>query len=526
VTRFKLLAALTLTVVIMADNAFTSGPEGRHVVAAERMPHEPRAQQATLHGSPMACAGSPAAVTRFTREQVAAAVEPIAERAIREQGVAGLSVGVAHRGEVLHAQGFGLADLAHQRPATGDTQYDVGSIAKTFTALALLQLVEEGRLSLDDPVSRHLPGYDGPMAGARIRELLNHTSGFRGGPDIDEEVRQPELERPQTMAELLAMPIVAEARSEFAPGPSFQYLNSGYHLLRVVVDAVTGREYGETVADRIFAPAGMANSVAADRSRSPHAAQFYMRRDTAMLAVPPIHPHVLTAVISSVRDLLAFQCALDSGRFISPASLALMNTPARIGTDGDSLIVPFGLGVMLSPPEWRQKRGHQGTFPGGSAQVAHYPDEDLTIVVLTNTNGPGVIQAREIEPRIAHALFGDTPPGLSHMPLPIDEAFARVATGRFRFRGFSNIAELEEGELRVRDPDTGELHGRLIRVGPLATVFLAANVEPAEALRSYRLSDPPYELSIYSPGGDRTLWFREGGMLWDVGVREGRPPEK
>jgi D-alanyl-D-alanine carboxypeptidase len=435
--------------------------------------------------APVACVAEHAAPPRFTREQLAAAVEPIAERAIREQKVVGLSVGIAHRGEPLYLAGFGMADLERQRPATEDTRYDVGSINKMFTAILLLQFAERGLLDLDDPVSRHIPDYDGPMRDATIRQLLNHTSGFHG-PNIDETREQPELERPQSVTELLAMPTVSEARRSDPPGTVFRYSNSAFHLLGTVVQVIAEQGYGEVALEQVFRPAGMTSSVAAEWPTGPDAAGTYMWRAGQLVRPPPIHPSALGgAVITSVRDLLSFQCALNAGMLISRTSLALVREPTLVRMGDDAVRVPYGLGTMMGPFETRQMVGHQGTWPGGSAQLANYPDDDLTIAILTNTNLEGTVQARELGSWMAHAIFQDTAPGFFSSPLPIDEEFARIATGRFRWSGFVNETTWEEGELRVRDPATGELVGRLLRVGPLATTFVRANEESTGELPAH-----------------------------------------
>jgi CubicO group peptidase (beta-lactamase class C family) len=426
----------------------------------------------------------------------------------------GRSLPAATEPGMYHPDGF-------KRPATGDTQYDIGSVNKMFTAVLLLQFAERGLLDLDDPVSRHLPDYDGPMREATIRQLLIHTSGFLDGPDIDETRKQPELERPQSVAEQLALPTVTEAKRGNPPGTVFRYSNSAFKLLGVVVQVIAGQGYGEVALRQVFRPAGMTNSVSAEWPTGPHAAVTYMWREDQLVRPPPIHPSAFGsgAVITSVRDLLSFQCALDAGLLISPASLALMREPTLIRIGDEAVHVPYGFATMMGPFEARQKLGHQGTWPGGSAHFAHFPDDDLTLAVLTNTNLEGTVQARELGSWIAHALFGDMTPGLSRTPLPIDEEFARIATGRFQWNGFVNEATWEEGELRVRNPVTGELSGRLLRVGPLATTFVRPDVQMAEELPAYRVGNPPYELSIHSPSGDWILWFREGGMFWDIGRR-------
>lgn len=467
-----------------------------------------------------ACAINPADPPLFTRDQIAAAVEPIAEQAIREQKVVGLSVGVAHRGQPVYVEGFGLADLENGRPATGDTEYDLASIGKMFTAVSLLVLAEQGLLDLDDPVSRHLPGYGGPMRHATIRQLLSHTAGFVDGPDdLYLEPGKPEFMRPHRASEVLDMRIITEAQSFADLGTSFRYINASFDLLGVVVETLANRPYADFVHEHILAPAGMTSTTVSDWPHGPDATRQYRWDDGEVGPASYGHPSIFFGVSASVRDMLAFQCALDDGRLLTPASLAMMREPASITVGAETVAVPYGLATMMGPFEARRKLGHQGTWFGGSAHFVHFPDDDVTLVVLTNTNWGGTVQARELGSRIAHNLFGDMAPGYSRTPLPIDEEFARIVTGNYQWNGFANETRWEDGELRVRDATTGEVTGRLLRIGPLATTYIPADLPLEAELPAYRVSNPPYELGLLSPNGDQIFWFRDGGMFWDIGTR-------
>lgn len=454
----------------------------------------------------------------FTYERLASAVAPIAERALQEQGIVGFSVAIAHRGQPIYLAGFGMADLERQRRSTEDTQYEIASISKMFTGVLILQLVEKGLLDLDAPVASYLSEYEGPLRTAPIRSLLNHTSGFRDGPlsYIRTPLSDTQLRRTSTAQEKITDPVLLQGQASWQPGYHFRYSNGGYLLLGMIIEQVTRKPFGEVVREQIFDKIGMTKSRAGEFDRQ-GATLYYLREKGGVPVSAPsldITYDGSGSIISTPRELLLFQSALNDGRLLTAASLKLMREPTVIRSGTDFVKVPFGISTAHGPAGGRRKLGHQGTW-SGSTVLAHYPDEDLTIAVLTNTDAflAGSIHALDLESWIAHAIFRDHSPVFSPTHLPFDEEFVALLTGRFeRPSGSIWDQRWEDGELRVYID--GALAGQLMRVGPSATTFVRAGSELAPRLTEGQMSNPPYSVAESSPNGD-WVFVHIGGMFYD-----------
>ena len=177
----------------------------------------------------------------------------------------GGAVVVTEGGKVVYAGGAGMADIAKGVPITPDTVFRLGSITKQFSAAVVLQLVAEGKLSLDDPLSKFVPGYPEPGARATVRQLLNHTSGIQSYTGIPGWMASDKVHTPHTTAEMIAE--FRDQPPEFAPGERWDYNNSGYVLVGAVIEAVTGMPWHQAIAERITRPR---SATAARKPRCPH----------------------------------------------------------------------------------------------------------------------------------------------------------------------------------------------------------------------------------------------------------------
>lgn len=316
---------------------------------------------------------------------LAAKVDSLAEATLSDGRVSGLSIGVMKGQDLLVVQGYGFADLDHRAPAGPHTVYNIASVTKQFTAAAILQLSERGALELDAALTEVLPGFDTQGHTVTIRHLLSHTSGIRSYPSSDTPYET--LAQSITNEELLAR--IEGEPFDFAPGESFRYSNAGYVLLGLIVEAASGMTYAEYVDEYIFGPAGMARSSVCDRSRiTPGRARGYRREDSGLrlvdLEVSYTHMGGAGALCSTAFDLLAWQAALTQGTVISADSYEAMTTAVLL--DGSPL--PYGFGVQVRPRlEGRLTVFHGGGATGFSTRLDYYPDEDLTIAVLSNTYG-------------------------------------------------------------------------------------------------------------------------------------------
>ena len=300
-----------------------------------------------------------------------------------ERAAAGQFAGVvllARRGEVLLHAGYGLADRERGEESSTRTRFDIASLGKMFTAVAVAQLVERGQLSYDDVVGRHLPGLRNPAVRDRVKihHLLTHTSGI---PDLPEPLF---TEPPAALAGYL--PFLEGAALEFEPGAQRSYSNSGFVVAGLIVEAVAGESYESYLERHVFDRAGMAGaSLEPDSPRS--AAIGYDRRGEGSGGPPLIRseaqrqrggPHGGT--YATAYDLHRFFTALWGGRLLDDAAVQTMTTPR------EGAAAAYGFGVLEVGAD--RLVGHSGGDAGASADAYHYPRSGYTIVVLSNVGPP------------------------------------------------------------------------------------------------------------------------------------------
>ena len=309
-------------------------------------------------------------------------------RATHEAGRFDGTVLVSDGGRVLYRGGIGLANVEWGVPNAPDTRFRVGSVTKQFTAALVLQFAEEDRVDLQAPVSAYVPGVP---VDRRIttHHLLTHTSGlpnYTALPDFDELQR-----RPHTPAELMAL--VEGMPLDFEPGTAWAYTNSGYVLLGMLIEAVSGEPYAATLRTRLLDPLGLEASTCDDGTTAyPRAASGYVRGVGALHRAAHIDPSVSYAagmLLSSVDDLRAWSDALYGGRvFRSPETLALMHAAhAEVpGTDGQAA---YGYGVVVGTVPVGgcavPVAQHDGGINGFMTGLWRLTDRDGVIAMCSNT---------------------------------------------------------------------------------------------------------------------------------------------
>ncbi len=324
----------------------------------------------------------------------AAAIERLARRYV-ELGRLNGTLLVAEQGKVLFSRGYGYAGMEWKVPNGSDTRFRIADVTKPFTALLIMQLVEEGKLSLDTTLSALLPFYR-EDTGSRItvRHLLSHSSG------IPDSVRLHGFQT-STMREPVegTTPFILRYCSgdlEFEPGSGFAYSNSGYFILGAIIEAVAGRPYAEVLRSKIFLPAGMTAS-GVDRTGLllPKRASGYERLlDGTYIPAPcwdPGRAYAAGAIYSTVDDLLKFDRAFTAGRLLSPAGITAMITPVKPASGQWT-----GLGWMIArmPLAGRSDTltlmQHRGDVHGTTAFFSHSLLKDQTVVLLCNVGGEPV----------------------------------------------------------------------------------------------------------------------------------------
>jgi CubicO group peptidase (beta-lactamase class C family) len=318
------------------------------------------------------------------------AVAPAIRDYARTHGFSG-AVLVERRGHTVYRGGFGLADRTFGVPVAPDTRFWVASITKLFTAALVLQLADEGRLDVRAPIRRYLPDYAGTGADrVTVHQLLNHTSGLAQYDRVAsyEEAVAKGMEvyqLPHAPAELVAR--YASGPLAHEPGTTFDYNNADYVVLGAIVARVTGTSYEEALRRRILTPLGLtATGVLRAQAIVPRLAPTYMRADSAapLLRDLPVYPEnwwAAGAMYSTADDLAAFARALYGGRLLRPPTLRAMLTPG-LGEYG------YGLWVATQDVAGAKHRYAQrpGRIMGANVLLLRYPDDDVTVVILGNTN--------------------------------------------------------------------------------------------------------------------------------------------
>lgn len=299
----------------------------------------------------------------------------------------GAAVIVTDDGKTVYAAGRGLADVDAKRPITPDTVFRLGSITKQFSAAIMLQLAAEGKVSLDDKLSKFFPDFPQPGAEATVAQLLNHTVGVQSYTSIPGWMAEAKTGRAYTTEEMIAQ--FKDLPSPSKPGEKFDYNNSGYVLVGAVIEKVTGKPWHQVVEERIARPLGLTTiRYGVMEGDTPKMAAGYTEREGKVAAAQKIHmsvPHAAGALIGSVEDLAKWNAALHGGKVIPAAYYARMIAPTRL-PDGSS--EDYGFGISNREVRSHKAIGHGGGIFGFSTDSIYLPKEDVFVAVFTNSDDP------------------------------------------------------------------------------------------------------------------------------------------
>jgi D-alanyl-D-alanine carboxypeptidase len=386
----------------------------------------------------------------------------------------GAAVIVTRGGQVIYSAGRGLADVGTRRPITPDSVFRYGSITKQFTAAIVLQLVAEGRISLDDPLSRFFPDYPQPGAAATVRQLLNHTSGIQSYTGIPGWMTEANTSRAYTTAEMIAL--FRDRPSPTPPGQAWAYNNSGYVLLGAIIEQVTGKPWHQAVAERITGPLGLRTiGYGVDREALPAMARGYTDTEGRVQPARRIHmsvPHAAGALVGTAGDLARWAQALHHGRVVSPALYAQMTSPPR---RPGSPLRPYGFGLEMDQIRGRDTIGHGGGIFGFSTYATYVPSDELFVAVLANSDDPASTPSL-VAARLAALALGD--------PYPV---FARAEVDARTLASLFGVYRVADGDVSRR--------------------FFARDG------RLYTMRDGGADLEVFAAGGDR-FFYGPNSLTW------------
>lgn len=361
-------------------------------------------------------------------------IEAVADSVARERLAAGVTPGMAvavgKDGEVIFSKGYGQADLEMGVSARAETVYHIASITKQFTAAAVMRLVEQGKLSLDDSITEYLPDF--PTQGHRItvRHLLNHTSGIRDYFDLEEEDRR-RFRFGLSYEEMAAL--FAEQPFDFKPGAQWGYSNTAYLLAGEIISRITGLPYATYVEHELLKPLGLENIMQCDPRRVvPNRAEGY-KTDAAGQFVNEDEGSAWAlgggdgGLCATARDLVRWTQLLHSGQVVSPASLAQMTAPAVLA---DGKTRTYGLGLDLAHVHERPAVLHNGEIDGHRAYLIHYPEDGLTFAVLMNS---GLGNPGNVEEVLARTALGIELEKVLDLSLAAEDMVPYEGTYTFQF---------------------------------------------------------------------------------------------
>ena len=316
-------------------------------------------------------------------EKSAAAVDEVFSD-LAKPGSPGCALGVYRDGKILYAKGYGLADIEQNTAITPQTVFDIGSTSKQFTAASILLLEKQGKLSVNDDVRKYLPELPSYGQKITILQLLNHTSGLRDYLTLM-TLAGVNLDGVTTDADALAL-ITRQRALNFAPGSEFLYSNTGFFLLSVIVQRVTGKTLREFAAENIFVPLNMAHTQYRDNHRAviPDRALAYQQQEDSAgyaLDVSYFEQTGDGAVHTSVQDLLSWDENFYSPRLGGKAFLAELQEPARLN---DGKILDYAKGLFVRDYRGLRTVSHGGAWGGYRAELLRFPDQHFSVACLCN----------------------------------------------------------------------------------------------------------------------------------------------
>ncbi|HEV8721468.1 MAG TPA: serine hydrolase domain-containing protein [Candidatus Binatia bacterium] len=292
---------------------------------------------------------------------------------MKSRMIPGLALVVIKNGEVVKIKGYGFANLEHDVPATPDTVFELASVTKQFTATAIMALVEEGKIKLDDPINRYLPSSPENWKAITVRHLLTHTAGLAGMWAGFEALHQDGGRTDLTTAQMFEA--ATKDPMSFTPGDRWQYSNVGYFLLGMIIEKASGRSYRDFLTDRFFGPLAMTSTSVPDQwTILKNRAAGYTLRDGELINIRRVTQVELPSdygIFSTVKDLVKWDNALATGKVVKPSSLEQTWTPVKLN-GGSSF--PYGFGWFFD-----ESRGHRIITHTGvtGTEYTRFPDDQL-----------------------------------------------------------------------------------------------------------------------------------------------------
>jgi len=313
---------------------------------------------------------------------------------LKSTNVPGAAVLVVHDGQTVFRRGYGVTDLRTMHPIDASTNFRLASFTKQFTAMCIMLLVHDGKLHYDDHLTDIFPEFPAYGKPITVRNLLNHTSGLPDYEDILEKQypNTPDEKIPQILDAGVLKLLEQQSAGKFPPGTKWEYSNSGYAVLAMIVEKVSGKPFGEFLRERIFVPLKMENTLAYQKGKNegPHRAYGHTKdkgtwRETDQSSTSAVLGD--GGIYSSIDDLAKWDRALREHTLLSEAEMRPALTPVHPAADPlvlDGHAVAYGFGWFLDPYRGHARIWHYGETVGFRTAIERFPADKLTIIVLAN----------------------------------------------------------------------------------------------------------------------------------------------
>jgi CubicO group peptidase (beta-lactamase class C family) len=329
------------------------------------------------------------------RSQVSASQIDALFASLKSATAPGAAVLVVHRGRVAFRRGYGVTDLRTLHKINEHTDFRLASFTKQFTAAAIMLLARDGKLSYDDPLTHFFPEFPAYGNSITVRNLLNHTSGFVDYEDLlsKQYPKTPEEKIPQIHDAGVLKLLEQQTSVKFPAGTKWEYSNSGYAVLAMIVEKVSGKPFGQFLQERIFTPLKMKNTLAYEKGKNevPRRAYGHTRKDNSWHETDQSSTSAVLGdggIYSSLDDLAKWDRAQRLHTLLSEAEMQPALTPVK-PTDGpakspEGAIVSYGFGWFLDPYQGHRRMSHNGDTIGFLTTIQRFPDDQLTIIILAN----------------------------------------------------------------------------------------------------------------------------------------------
>lgn len=430
-----------------------------------------------------------------TSAPIIAQLEQRAAQFFKDAGPGGVVL-VKRGDDVLLRQGYGLADLENQLPMRADAVFPLASATKQFTSMAVLKLVQAGKLTLDQRIGEIDPTLPKTIAAVSVRQLLTHTSGIKNISSIEASraARRNEADASSLIGFFAELPL------EFPPGSQFRYSNSNYIVLTRLIEVLSGQSYADYLEKTIFEPLGMTHTrYGSHLALIPGRAHGYQQDDSGAWLnaefISMSQPQGAGGLVSSVDDLAHWDAALNSGELVDPTLLAQAFQPVKLT---DASTQPYGFGWVISEVQGTPSVEHGGFINGFNSQILRLPQQQILVTVLTN--------AEPLNPADLSVELAAIALGKPYDKTPATVSDPKTLVGRYQFAG-----EVQRDVLLI----DGRLHSQFVGADAIPLLHAADD-------RYYLGEGLDYVRFAKDSDGHPTMTLHERYFGDSVGVRVAR----